>query len=175
MNRTVRKFEERTAEDIERRKAWLEQFRRETKAREQFNGAIMRAYEKRDPVPLCEYLRSNQPLSEEQRSDIATLIQRVLRSRRGRPPGSQPTRQLEQLLIDRAFKERDRQRRILNLQFGEPLPKGSLNKIIDKVAQSDEFDGEFTHIDRGARDRMFNNIRKALLCGVKRNPDKSSR
>lgn len=38
-----------------------------------FDDAIKQAYEKRDPSPLCDYLRSNRALTEEPRDSPSLL------------------------------------------------------------------------------------------------------
>lgn len=154
--------------DKERRLAGVKQHSLAQQVADEFDDAIKRAYGKRDPDPLGSWLRSNyHALTEEQGDALAVLIERVLRNRRGTPPGSQPTRRLEGLIIHLARKERERQRRSLNLKPGEPLPKGSIKQIIEDVMSSERFDGEFSKMDDTQLDRMTHNVRKALLRGVK--------
>jgi hypothetical protein len=162
--RKRRKF----AYDRERRSAEVKRRIVADEAQKTFDGAIERAYAKRDPSQLCDYLRSKNELSDEQREEIAILLGRVLRNERGRPPGSQPTHRNERFIIYLARKERERLRRALNLKPGEPLPKGSIDRIIENVMASERFDGEFSKLDDSVWDRMLSNIRKELLRGVKR-------
>jgi hypothetical protein len=69
----------------------------------QFDDDILRAH-RGDTEGLCSYLRSELPLSEEQREGIADLInRRIQRKQRGRPRGSapvpNPAREAESLIV----------------------------------------------------------------------------
>src|SRR5262249_22148347 len=70
---------------------------------DQFDDDMVRAH-RGDTKGLCNYLRSDLPLSEEQREGIADLIfRRIQRKQRGRPRGSapvpNPAREAESLIV----------------------------------------------------------------------------
>jgi hypothetical protein len=104
----------------------------------QFANAILQAY-KRETEPLCRYLRSRAPLTEQQRSDLADLIRRRLQRlpNRGHPKGPSdygPAARAKRHVVYLIQKERKRLQRL----HGKPLPKGMLDKVIDAILTDDD-------------------------------------
>jgi hypothetical protein len=132
----------------------------------QFDQDIKRAYYKKETGPLCEYLRSELPLSKEQREAIAVLIEHRLQQRKGKlgrrrgPLPFQETEAMERLIIHLAQKELDRLR--AKLKPGKQLPWGTIDKVIEQFLNPLAEDGSLYGLDVG-----YHNIREALRRGKK--------
>jgi hypothetical protein len=107
----------------------------------QFDEDIIRAH-RGDTEGLCDYLRSNTPLDWGQREKLADLIFRRLQGKGvGRPRGSDPVPNPAQ----EAAKFIAYLVRKLALQrYGDRVPRGKLNELIEQVCQdtAERFDGE---------------------------------
>lgn len=117
-----------------------------------FDDHVSCAY-RGDAQPLCEYLLSDTPLSQENRRKLADLISRRIQlKQRGRPRGSDPapvTEAVRQIAYD--------VRRLQVREYGnKAAPKGKLDLLIDKVMDQRGEDG---HDLKGA---TRDNIRAAL-------------
>ena len=101
----------------------------------QFRHDISQAM-KGDTAGLCDYLRSDLPMTKQQREAIAMLLERRVQTTHnkvGRPRGSSPTptAENERLIVHRARKELVRRRRTSS---GKRLPKGTIVEVIHKIA-----------------------------------------
>jgi hypothetical protein len=129
----------------------------------QFDDDIIRAY-RGDTKGLCNYLRSDLPLSEEQREGIAELIYRRIECKqRGRPRGSDP--------VPNPARDAERQiayqvRRLKSHRFGDkPAPKGALEALINEVITQWDKDDRFDDLDGQV---SLANVRSLLKRGARR-------
>jgi hypothetical protein len=127
----------------------------------QFDDDIRRAY-RGDTKGLCDYLNSDCPLCHVHREQIAELInRRIERKQRGRPRGSalfpNPAREAESQIVYRV-------RQLKSRMYGDKLPKGKLDQLIDQVCEdsAEEFDG--------VAGISIDNIRRELKRGVRQRP-----
>jgi hypothetical protein len=126
-----------TPEQIERKRLWL---------RLPWKPAISQAY-KRETAKLCEYLRSDLPLDEYQREQLADLIARRIQRGpgKGRKPGVIPSpleiTQRDVIAYARAQLRRDRARN------GGKVPRGGHKRALEQVCQRIADDGYNVEID----------------------------
>jgi hypothetical protein len=104
--------------------------------------AIYEAH-KRSPEKLLAYLRSNLPLShlEPYRDELADLIERFIkRKKRGQRGKAVPTAKgdMQALFVARCHGLLKRVR----AKNGGKAPKGAIDRVMDEVGMSGEFDGE---------------------------------
>jgi hypothetical protein len=126
---------------VESRKIDLLRRLDEAEQEAQFDNAIRQAH-KRDTALLCNHLRSQAPLTDEQREALADLIRRRLQHKpKGRPKGvsRQPAAQAERLVVDLVRKELKR----LHSRYGKPLPKRTRTKALDEILNRLSGDGYF--------------------------------
>jgi hypothetical protein len=124
----------------------------------EFYDDVVRAH-RGDTERLCEYLRSDLPLSHDKRELIAELIyRRIQRKHVGRPRGGDPVpnpaREAEKQIASHVRSQKLR-------RFGEKrVPRAVLDELINQVYESGGFDGEGP--------LSIDNIRRDLKRGVKR-------
>jgi hypothetical protein len=96
-----------------------------------FIGLLFKVLQEKDESPLCDYLRSNAPLSDQDREGLAWLIEKLL-LRGGRPYGRTrgPVWDAEYWIVRQVkrFKEKWREER------GRPrVPKAATGTEIDRL------------------------------------------
>ena len=149
--------------DHKRRRLALKDRVRAYQSAAAFDAAVRQAW-KRNIGPLCDYLRSDLPLAEDQREVLATLLERWVR-RQKRPD---PTREAEGLIVYLARKKLDGLRAQYRAQTGKSqLPKGTINKIIEEIGAQLAEDGALQGLNV-----RHDAIRKELLRGIKRQAPK---
>src|SRR5262249_3165945 len=147
------------------KKPWrrsYEQILRDQRIR-QFDDDIDRAY-RSDTEGLRDYLFSHLPLSQDQREQIADLINwRIQRKPRGRPRGPTPiphpareAREAESEIVDGVRQLK------LRLYGDKPVPKGKLEQLIYQVFE------EKAEKFEGVRGISPDNVRRELKRGAKR-------
>lgn len=130
----------------------------------QFDDDIIDAY-RGDTAALCEYLRLDLPLSEEQREKLADLIyRRIQRKRRGERGPSAPFASQAQ--------EGERQiaylvQKLVKQRYGGKTPKGKREAALQEVIERLDADDWFA--DYGGKIKI-ENIRAILNRGAKTKP-----
>src|SRR5262249_1517475 len=113
-----------------------------------WDDALHRAY-KRDTVKLSAYLRSDLPLDEQKREDLADLIDRCihLKKGKGRKPGRIPPRHRAKIIEDYVGRLGRRELQRVRQRNGGKTPRGSVQAAISNVCQRLGDEGEDVDID----------------------------